>query len=132
MKKILIALVLITSPAMADRPITGWVEGRRFWGNKPEYPDLTGEHTKYGLDLQLNFPTFFDPVSIMAGSDAATGQNSFSQIAGRFGADVKLWDWNVGVYHRSNHAIDHTPVRTPFKFVSENYIYVRYNFQVTR
>ena len=126
MKKFLIFATLLSSAALADRPITGHIEGRRyFWTNQSAYPDLTGEPMKYGVDFEMMFPTAFDPLAIMAGADASTNSHQFAQIAGRFGADVKIYDWNVGVYHRSNHSIDHTPTKA---FPNANYIYVRYNF----
>lgn len=119
------AFVLTTSKAHAEG-ITGHVEGRGYFHtNTPVHPDLTGDPMKYGVDFQLNFPTFIPRLSIMAGADAATGSHQFSQIAGRFGANLNLNSFDVGIYHRSNHSIDHTPVTG--KFYNDNHVYLRYN-----
>jgi hypothetical protein len=120
-------LLLLTRVAEADEPITGFIEGRRYLStNLPAYPDLTGQPMKYGVNFQLNFPTFVPHVQIMAGADSATNSHQFAQIAGRFGASYTLNALEVSLYHRSNHAIDHTPV--DLEFLSENRLNIKYNF----
>ena len=122
-------LVLIGNSANADT-IKGYIEGKRFYHSSLRaYPDLTGDIAKYGIDMELLFPTFIPRLVIMAGVDAMTGQTSFSQVAGRFGANLSIWKLDFKVYHRSNHAIDHTPV-IPYKFINDNHFSIRYKFEV--
>ncbi len=121
---------LFTHACRADEPITGWVEGRRYVRtNMPAFVDQTGDPLKYGVDFQLNFPTFIPHFSIMAGADAATGNTSFSQIAGRFGTYVNINRLEVGLYHRSNHSIDHSN-DFQWHFLNQNAITVKYNFSI--
>lgn len=129
LNKLLIA-GLLTSSAFANDNITGYIEARKYFATSlPEYPDLTGSPAKYGLDFELHFPTAIPHFSIMAGADADTGPHQFSQIAGRFGGNINFRAIDFGIYHRSNHSIDHDPISP---FISDNHIYLRYQFEVGR
>ncbi len=124
-----LAALLVASSAHSEEKITGWIEGRRFLATSlPAYPDLTGEPMKYGIDFQLNFPTFVPNLNLMMGADSATNSHQFAQIAGRGGMIYKFRAVEFSLYHRSNHAIDEAPVN--HSFPSENRFSIRYNFQV--
>jgi len=125
---LLLVFTLVTPVSFAGDKINGYFEAKKYFKtNVPEYPDLQGGRVRYGLDFELRFPTQLSFLQIMAGADSNVGPRQFSQIAGRVGLDVKAWSWNAGVFHRSNHSLDHTP-KTPF--LSDNHLYIRYNFEV--
>jgi hypothetical protein len=123
MTKLLILLGFLAGPCWA---FEGYVEGRRFFKNNvPAYPDLKGERQKYGIDFQMTFHPFLKGINLMAGVDASTDSRAFAQVAGRFAVSYKIqMGWEFGVYHRSNHSIDHYMPN----FLNDNHFFARYTF----
>ncbi len=121
-------LALFCTPAFAENHINGYIEAKKyFMTNLPEYPDLQGKPVRYGVDFEIHFPTYFDVLWIMAGADSNVGPRQFSQIAGRAGLIFRYKSFESGLYHRSNHSIDHTPHSS---FISDNNFYLKYYFEV--
>jgi hypothetical protein len=133
MKKLLTALLLISSTSYAKQ-INGHFELSKYINsNIPAYNDYTGLDAIYGLDLELNFPTglVWDRLDIMAGADARGADQGFTQAAGRCGISLDLdFGWQLGLYHRSTHNFDYQSEPGTPKFYSDNRFFIRYNFGI--
>jgi hypothetical protein len=120
-------LLLLSLPSFAN-DFEGYLQTHKYVkSNKAGHTDNLGEKSVYGLDFEVQHKVLLDITKLMVGFDADSTNSGFSQVAGRFGLNVELLSFDVGFYHRSNHNMDYVP-KQPMRFISENYIYLRYNF----
>ncbi len=129
MNKYLISLLFLSITSFAEDDIEGYLQTHRYVnGNKPAYTDNTGDKALYGLDFEAKkyFANKF--LHIMVGFDADSTNRGFSRIAGRAGSGITIKAIDLGFYHRSNHNLEHVALQ-PQRFISENYLYIRYNFK---
>jgi hypothetical protein len=132
---IILILTLLAIEVFANPPIEGYVEFHgNTKGNRPAYQDGNGPPTKYGLDFEFRIPVVeyhLFPVKLMLGADAFGAHSGFTRVAGRAGAYTTLpWFRNmeIGYYHRSEHNVDYANQNIPQRFLSDDYIFIRYNF----
>jgi hypothetical protein len=124
---IFISAILATN-AIAG-PLEGHLETRKYvQNNNTARTDNTGTKAEYGLDIEFRQYFLNHYFHLMAGFDADTDKNQFARVAGRVGAEIKAWQFDVGYYHRSNHNLDYSATQQPTHFISTNYVYIRYNF----
>jgi len=127
-KTILLATFLLSTAANAGGKAWGHIEARKlFWSNIPAYIDLTGPDLSYAVDAEINIP-ILRRFSLMSGAEGAGISEYFTQASGRAGLNYAFPNGvDMGVYHKSSHSFDRRN-EGKWRFYSENYVFIRYNF----